>query len=168
MPIQEPSERLNAALTALLGRPRSVLEVGCASGVHGMVARRSGARVTGIEANTELASRAGRALDEVLALDPEDRARVSAALGQRKFDLVLVPDLLERARDPEGLLDFYAQFVADEGRLLVSLTNRDAWPVRLHADRPEAGYVTSTGSAPRLFSREEALRSFFGAIRLTP
>ncbi|HEX3851337.1 MAG TPA: methyltransferase domain-containing protein [Polyangiaceae bacterium] len=158
MPVQEPSERLNAALTALLGRPRTVLEVGCASGIHGMVAQRSGARVTGIEGDTELAARAGRALDEVLTLDPEDRVRVSSVLGQRKFDLVLVPDLLERARDPEGLLDFYAQFVADEGRLLVSLTNRDAWPVRLHADRPEAGYVTSTGSAPRLFSRDEALR----------
>ncbi|MET0789920.1 MAG: methyltransferase domain-containing protein [Polyangiaceae bacterium] len=149
---------MNAALTALLGRPRSVLEVGCASGIHGMVARRNGAHVTGIESDLELAQRAGRALDEVLTLDPEDRSRVSAALGQRKFDLVLVPDLLERARDPEGLLDFYAQFVADEGRLVVSLTNRDAWPVRLHADRPEGGYVTSTGAAPRLFSREEALR----------
>jgi SAM-dependent methyltransferase len=158
MPIQEPSDRLNAALTALLGRPRTVLEVGCASGIHGMVARRTGAHVTGIESDTELAARASRALDEVLTLDPEDRARVASVLGTRKFDLVLLPDLLERARDPEGLLEFYAQFVADEGRLLVSLTNRDAWPVRLHADRAAAGYVTSTGAAPRLFSREEALR----------
>ena len=147
---------MNAALTALLGRPRTVLEVGCASGIHGMVARRTGARVTGIESDLELAQRAGRALDEVLTLDPEDRERVAAALGDRRFDLVLVPDLLERARDAEGLLAFYAQFVADEGRLLVSLTNREAWPVRLHADRAEAGYVTSTGSAPRLFSRDEA------------
>lgn len=158
MPTQEPSERLNAALTALLGRPRTVLEVGCGSGIHGMVARRQGARVTGIEGDTELCNRAGRALDEVLALDPEDRATVERVLGERKFDLVLVPDLLERARDPQGLLDFYAQFVADEGRLLVSLTNRDAWPVRLHADRAEAGYVTATGAPPRLFTREEALR----------
>ncbi len=158
MPVQEPSERLNAALTALLGRPRTVLEVGCASGIHGMVARHHGAHVTGIEGDTELAARAGRALDEVLTLDPEDRARITSVLGARKFDLVLVPDLLERARDPEGLLEFYAQFVADEGRLLVSLTNREAWPVRLHADRAEAGYVTATGAAPRLFSRAEALR----------
>ncbi len=59
------------------------------------MARRSGARVTGIESDVELAQRAGRALDEVLTLDPEDRARVSALLGERKFDLVLVPDLLE-------------------------------------------------------------------------
>lgn len=123
-----------------------------------MVARRNGARVTGIESDLELGNRARRALDEVLALDPEDRSRVASVLGDRKFDLVLVPDLLERARDPEGLLDFYAGFVAEEGRLLVSLTNRDAWPVRLRADRPEAGYVTTTGAAPRLFSREDALR----------
>ncbi len=157
MPVQEPASRLNAALTALLGRPRTVLEVGCASGIHGMTARRRGARVTGIEHDAELAARAGRALDEVLAIDPEDRARVAAALGERRFDLVLVPELLERARDPKGLLDFYAEFVADEGRLVVSLTNRDAWPVRLHADRASAGYVTATGGSPRLFSRAEAL-----------
>jgi len=123
-----------------------------------MVARRTGSWVTGIEGNADLAARAGRALDEVFPLDPEDRAGVAAALGDRKFDLVIAADLFERARDPEGLLEFYAQFVGDEGRLLVSLTNREAWPVRLHADRPEAGYVTSTGGSPRLFSREEALR----------
>jgi SAM-dependent methyltransferase len=158
MPLQEPSERLNAALAALIGRPRGVLDVGCAAGIHGMVARRTGAWVTGIEGDPELAGRAGRALDEVLQLDPEDRTAVAAALGERKFDLVIAADLLERARDPEGLLEFYARFVGEEGRLLVSLTNRDAWPVRLHADRPEAGYVTSTGGAPRLFSRDEALR----------
>jgi SAM-dependent methyltransferase len=157
MPLQEPSERLNAALAALIGRPRGVLDVGCAAGIHGMVARRTGAWVTGIEGDPELAGRAGRALDEVFTLDPEDRASVALALGDRKFDLVIAADLLERARDPQGLLEFYSQFVGDEGRLLVSLTNRDAWPVRLHADRPEAGYVTSTGGSPRLFSREEAL-----------
>ncbi|HEY4103348.1 MAG TPA: methyltransferase domain-containing protein [Polyangiaceae bacterium] len=158
MPLQEPSERQNAALSALIGRPRGVLDVGCAAGIHGMVARRAGAWVTGIEADLELASRARRALDEVFTLDPEDRASVSAALGDRKFDLVIAADLLERAKDPEPLLEFYSQFVGEEGRLLVSITNRDAWPVKLHADRPEAGYVTSAGSAPRLFSREEALR----------
>lgn len=156
--MQEPSERQNAALTALLGRPRTVLEVGCGAGIHGMAARHQGARVVGIEPDAVLSERAARALDEVFTLDPEDRAGVASALGGRTFDLVLVPDLLERARDPEGLLEFYAQFVAEEGRLLVSLTNSEAWPVRLHRDRAEAGYVTATGSAPRLFSREQALQ----------
>ncbi|MEP7052707.1 MAG: glycosyltransferase/SAM-binding domain-containing protein, partial [Pseudomonadota bacterium] len=70
MSAQEPSGRLNAALTALLGRPRTVLEVGCGSGIHGMVARSRGAHVTGLEGDAELAARAGRALDEVLSLDP--------------------------------------------------------------------------------------------------
>jgi len=123
-----------------------------------MVARRTGARVTGIEGDTELAGRAGRALDRVFSLDPEDRKRVERALGGDRFDLVILPDLLDRARDPEGLLEFYGRFVADEGRLVVSLTNRDAWPVRLHADKPAAGYVTATGSAPQLFTRDEAMR----------
>ncbi|MEO8906312.1 MAG: hypothetical protein ABI488_27110 [Polyangiaceae bacterium] len=36
MPVQEPSEGLNLALTALLGRSRTVLEVGCTSGTPGM------------------------------------------------------------------------------------------------------------------------------------
>jgi SAM-dependent methyltransferase len=158
MALQEPSERLNAALSLLIGRPRGVLDVGCGAGIHGMVARRAGAWVTGIEGNAELAGRARRALDEVFTLDPEDRGSVSAALGERKFDLVVAADLFERAKDPEHLLEFYSQFVGDEGRLLVSLTNREAWPVRLHANRAEAGYVTSAGEAPRLFSREDALR----------
>ncbi|HEY3500180.1 MAG TPA: methyltransferase domain-containing protein [Polyangiaceae bacterium] len=151
---QHPSDEIHPALAALLGRPRTALEVGCGAGVHGMLCRRQGAHVTGIERVPELAARAARLLDEVHALDP-DGAEVERALGDRRFDLVLIPDLLERARDPESIVARYARYVAPEGRLLVAVKNQRGWPVRLGVASPQIGYATVEEQPPRLFAREE-------------
>jgi 2-polyprenyl-3-methyl-5-hydroxy-6-metoxy-1,4-benzoquinol methylase len=152
-----PSNEIHPAIAALIGRPRSVLEVGCGAGVHGMLARRAGARVTGVEKVPELAARAARLLDEVHALDP-DAGEVEHALGDRRFDLVLIPEFLERAADPEAVLARYARYVAPEGRLVVAVKNERAWPVRLGLANPEIGYATVEEEAPRLFSRAEVER----------
>jgi SAM-dependent methyltransferase len=154
---QHPSDEIHPALAALLGRPRSVLEVGCGAGVHGMLCRREGARVTGVEPLPELATRAARLLDEVHTLDPAGE-EIERALGERRFDLVLIPDLLERAPDPEALVARYARYVAPEGRLLVAVKNQGGWPVRLGVATPEIGYSTVDAGSPRLFSRGEIER----------
>jgi SAM-dependent methyltransferase len=150
---RSPSHELNPALVALTGRPRSVLDVGAGAGVHGMVARRTGAYAVGIERNPDPAR---LLLDEVVAVDPADLARVEAVLGERRFELVLMHDLADRADDPARLIEFYARYVEDEGRLIVSAFNREAWPVKLHLDASDIGYVTSSGDRPRLFTRGEA------------
>lgn len=128
---QDPSEEVNAALSTLIGRPQTVLEVGCGTGVNGMVARMTGARVTGIEPDPARAARARLLLDEVIEASPEDGDAVARALGDRRFDLVLIPDYLERTDRPADVVQSAARFVADEGRLIVSARNREVWPVKL-------------------------------------
>ena len=61
-------EEENRALLANLGRPRTVLDVGCGIGLNGAAARRKGARVTGIEIVPASIERARKVLDEVLAM----------------------------------------------------------------------------------------------------
>jgi len=155
---QLPSTEINPALMALVGRPRTMLDVGCAAGIHSLFARRSGARVTGIEGNPELAEQAGRLLDEVHALDPADERGVAAALGERRFDLIVMPDILERSTDPAAIVRSFARYLEPEGRLIASARNSEAWPVRLHLARPSIGYRTAEGSSPRLLAQGELSR----------
>jgi SAM-dependent methyltransferase len=128
---QDPSEEVNAALAALIGRPESVLDLGCGAGVNGMAARTGGAHVVGVEPDEGLATRARQLLDEVFEIDPADADALARALGDRRFDVVLVPDYLERTERPGDVIRNAARFVAPEGRMLVSARNREVWPVRL-------------------------------------
>jgi SAM-dependent methyltransferase len=159
---QDPQEEVNAALAALIGRPEAVLDVGCGNGMNGMVARQTGARVTGIEHDAALAKRARLLLNEVLELDPTDPAKVAAALGDRRFDLVLVPDLLERCARPAEVISTFSRYVAPEGRLVVSARNREVWPVKLGLADERIGFTESR----RFYSRAE-VESFVRAAGLS-
>lgn len=148
---QDPKEEVNAALAALIGRPEAVLDVGCGTGMNGMVARQSGAKVTGLEHDPALAKRARLLLDEVFELDPSDADAVARALGDRRFDLVLVPDLIERCARPGEVIAAFAKYVAPEGRLIVSARNREVWPMKLGLADERIGFAEQH----RFYSRAE-------------
>ena len=137
---QDPREEGNAAVAALIGRPRTVLDVGCGTGANGMGARATGAFVTGVEHDPALAARAKRVLDEVIDVDPDDAKAVTSALGDRRFDLILMPDILERCARPAEVIQTFARFLATEGRLIVSARNREVWPVRLGLANESIGF----------------------------
>ena len=146
-------EETNLALTAAIGRPRTVLDVGCGSGVHGAHARERGAHVVGIEKDAEKAGRARRVLDEVVELDPGDFEKVESALGERQFDCIVIPDWLEHATDPQKAVEFYSQFLEPEGRILYALRNREAWNLKLGIESTALGYEDR---GTRLVTRAEA------------
>lgn len=148
---QAVHEEINATLAALIGRPESVLDVGCGTGVNGMVAKQTGARVTGIEDRPELAGRARGLLDELIDVDPTDAAAVARALRDRRFDLILVPDLLERCERPGEVISTFARYLAPEGRLLLSARNSEAWPVKLGLADERIGFDPSH----ELFTRKQ-------------
>ena len=155
---KQPTEEINAALAGAVGRPRSVLDVGAGGGASGMAARSAGAHVTALENDPDLAERARRLLGEVIRVDPAELARVADLLGERRFDLVLMPDVLELSDSPEELVRGYARYLEPEGRLIISLCNREAWPVRLGMDTDELGYSADGAAPERWLSRDEAAR----------
>jgi SAM-dependent methyltransferase len=156
MTARYPTDHLDVAATAAFGRPRTLLDVGCGSGVNGMTGRARGARVTGIEFDAVLAGRARGVLDEVLEIDPEATEAVAHALGDRRFDVVLLGGALERSPRPHDLCERFARYVAPEGRFIISVRNREAWPVRMGLTRPDLGYPPAAESH-RYFTRGEAL-----------
>jgi hypothetical protein len=93
--------------------------------------------VVGIENRPSLAETARRTLDELIEVDPTDQAKVKAALGDRKFDLVVFSDLFHTSRESEDLLRFYGSFLDEGGRVIASFRNRDTWTRKLHIETGE-------------------------------
>lgn len=147
-------EEINIGISRAIGRPRTVLDVGCGLGLNGAVAKLVGATVVGIESDVANAARARRLLDEVLELDVLDFAAIEKALGDRKFDLLLFPEVLERVADPSALVRWFARFLEPEGHVVASLRNREAWTAKLHMLTPELGYAPAPEA--KLFDRHEA------------
>ena len=126
-----PVEEQNLALCRAMGRPQRVLDVGCGIGLNGLFARNRGAHVTGLEIAAGSLARATSKLHDVIVGDLESTSSVRAALGERRFDLMLFGDVLEHTRDPAAVLERMLPFLEEEGRVIVSLPNIAAWPVRL-------------------------------------
>ncbi len=151
----------NLALVRAIGAPRTVLDVGCGVGLNGAAARRKGAHVTGIETDPGSAAEAKTRLDEVLAVDITDGDAVRAALGERRFDLILLADVLEHVADPLSVLRRLLGHLAEDGHVLVSLPNVAAWTVRLGLLAGRFDYRPSgilDDSHLRFFTRDTARR----------
>ena len=154
-------EEMNRALVALVGRPRTVLDVGCGVGLNGAAIKRTGARVTGIEIVPRSIERARAVLDEVLSADINSDAALHAALGSRRFDLILLADVLEHTVDPRAVIERFLPYLELDGQVLISLPNVAAWPVRLgllagRFDYQSSGILDDTHL--RFFTRESAAR----------
>jgi 2-polyprenyl-3-methyl-5-hydroxy-6-metoxy-1,4-benzoquinol methylase len=152
----ELSTEVNPGMARRLGRPRSVLDFGCGAGMNGMLAKKRGAHVTGVEPDRALADRASRVLDQVFCLDPSDEAALQHALGQRTFDLVLIPTRLEQVSAPEALVRSASRYLSPGGRLIYSVRNGAAWPLRFGLSGRDMGFGPLTGAPAHFHSRESA------------
>ena len=101
---------------------RSVVDVGCGSGLFGSVLRRAGRWVVGIEPDWELAVRAAGRLNAVLPMAGQEGLRALRA----PVDCLVFADVLEHTAAPQDLLRLAATMVGPMGRIVVSFPNA-AW-----------------------------------------
>lgn len=107
----------------------AALDVGCSTGALGRrLKERSGGRieVTGIELEPEYATEASINLDECFNTDAAAGLEQLRTQG-RRFDVVVLADILEHLEDPWSAFDMAVEMVRPGGHVLLSLPNVAHW-----------------------------------------
>lgn len=106
-------------LAVSAGKPAmEVLEIGCSSGYVGATLVAKGHRVTGVELDPEAAHAARAALHEVFTGDADAYFR---AHPDRRYDAILLGDVLEHMAEPGATLRRCAAQLGPDGALAISL-----------------------------------------------
>jgi len=120
-------EDINWGLLRLWGdrRGKDVLDVGCGFATTSQYIERMGNRVSGVESSPEAVRMARRRIGEVIEGDLQKFST------DRKFDAIILADVLEHLAWPIGILRRYVQMLKDDGSVFVSLPNIGLWSVRI-------------------------------------
>ena len=114
-------------LWRLLGPPRRVLDVGCATGDLLLAIRRAGnANVTGVEPGERAAGVAGER-----GLDVRQGMLEDAAFPDASFDTIILSHTLEHVRDPIATLHEIHRVLTPGGALIFWLPNADSIEARV-------------------------------------
>lgn len=135
-------------------RAMEVLEVGCSSGYVGATFVSKGHRVTGIELDAAAAEAARAVLDEVHNGDVDD---YFDSHPDRRYDAVLLGDVLEHLVDPAATLRRCAAHLAVDGVVAISLpciTHGSIRAMLLGGRWDYADYGILDRTHLRFFSRE--------------
>jgi 2-polyprenyl-3-methyl-5-hydroxy-6-metoxy-1,4-benzoquinol methylase len=144
-----------------VGTDREVLDLGCGEGFFAERLARNRNRVAGADLLAQ-PQRASAFQDYVQADLTDGLATVVSRLGSRKFDRVLLQDVLEHVPQPRRILDDCRQLLQPRGELLVSLPNVANITVRLallfgQFEYAERGILDRTHL--RFFTRRSARRA---------
>ena len=120
----------HALLLELVGFAKDVLDVGCATGYLAGALAEQGCRVWGVEVDADAARTAAEVCEQVVvgdlaALDLDE------ALGGRRFDVVVLGDVLEHLLDPLPVLRASRGLLAPGGSVCISVPNVAHGAVRL-------------------------------------
>ena len=142
----------------LVGRNHEVLDIGCGEGFLAAEIVKLGNRVSGVDALPQASE--SPTLSEYYSADlNEGLDRVVERLDGKRFDRVLLLDILEHLQRPERILEQCHQLVKEDGKVIVSVPNIANLTVRLMLlfgkfDYTERGILDRTHQ--RFFTRKMA------------
>lgn len=131
-----------------------ILEIGCSSGYVGATLVAKGHRVTGVELDPVAAEAAREVLQEVHTGDAES---FFAAQPDRRYDAILLGDVLEHMTDPAATLRQCVAHLADGGGVAISLpcvTHGSVRAMMLEGRWDYADYGLLDRTHLRFFSRK--------------
>lgn len=132
----------------------AILEVGCSSGYVGATLVAKGHRVTGVEVDPVAAEAARAVLQEVHTGNAE---AFFAAHPDRRYDAILLGDVLEHMVDPAATLRRCTERLSDDGAVAISLpcvTHGSVRAMLLEGRWEYADYGLLDRTHLRFFSRE--------------
>ena len=106
------------------GTNKRILDIGCATGVNGhyLKDKKIAALVVGIEIDSDMAAQAKNFLDDVIIGNIED-INILDKIEERKFDYILIGDVLEHLKDPWSLINRLAIMLDINGKFIISVPN---------------------------------------------
>jgi len=112
-----------AFLLRAVGHNKNVLEIGCASGMQSRILKdEQSCKVTGIEIDSTAAKDASKYCDSIIIGDIES-LDLNMALGERRFDVITIADVLEHLRNPAKVLARLKSYLTDDGYIVASIPN---------------------------------------------
>lgn len=100
---------------------RKILDVGCGAGVTGLeLMNRQSCQLFGIELNEIAASIAKSHYEKVYE---EDIEMLELSLSEGYFDVILFADILEHLKDPDKIIQKYANVLKPGGSMICSIPN---------------------------------------------
>ena len=149
----------------LTGERKKVLELGPATGYISNILKIHDCQVVGIENDPNFAKQAKKILDKVIVGDIEE-LDLKKALGSKKFDVILIGDVLEHLKNPEKLLQKLPRFLAKDGYLVCSIPNITHGSIRLKLLNGEFAYK-ETGLLDKTHLRFYTLESIISLFDST-
>jgi len=129
-PIKHSKHSSHYVARQLVGRDQDVLDLGCGEGFFAAELKKDGNRVVGVDALP--AARESDSLERYISADLNTpQPDLALRVGERRFDRVLLLDVLEHLTQPERLLSELRPALKETGQLLVSLPNVANITVRL-------------------------------------
>jgi 2-polyprenyl-3-methyl-5-hydroxy-6-metoxy-1,4-benzoquinol methylase len=121
-PLKNARYSSHSQILKLVGKQKDVLDVGCGHGYFSRELHKQGNRIVGIDIVPEPDER--DVLERYIQADLNDRRLDLADLvGDRRFDVVLLPDVLEHLNEPERLLRACKAVLRPHGIVIISLPN---------------------------------------------
>lgn len=128
-PVKQSKYSSHYFFRQLVGKGNDVLDIGCGEGFFASTIAKHN-RIVGIDFLNEPQQKI--AFEQYIKADLENNLQdASTYLEDRKFDKILLPDVLEHLRFPEKLLQDCHQYLKPNGLLLVSVPNVANITVRL-------------------------------------
>jgi 2-polyprenyl-3-methyl-5-hydroxy-6-metoxy-1,4-benzoquinol methylase len=158
-PIKQARHSSHDYARRLVGHNRDVLDIGCGEGFFAAELKKGGNRVVGVDSLPAASQK--DALEQYFSADLDDARGILHQLNGRRFDRVLLLDVLEHLVRPEQLLAQAKAALNGNGCLVVSLPNMAHLAVRLSLligrfDYAERGLLDRTHL--RFFTRKTARR----------
>jgi 2-polyprenyl-3-methyl-5-hydroxy-6-metoxy-1,4-benzoquinol methylase len=159
-PIKRSKYSSHDYVRSMVGSNHEVLDIGCGEGDFAAALKENGNRVTGVDLLPQPGNPA--AFEQFFSADLDDGiSPVVNALGDKRFDRVLLLDILEHLRSPDRILTQCRALLNTNGQLIVSLPNIANITIRLmllfgRFDYTERGILDRTHL--RFFTRKTARR----------
>ncbi|MHA1274499.1 MAG: class I SAM-dependent methyltransferase [Candidatus Helarchaeota archaeon] len=120
----------HSRMLELVGKDKTVLEVGCATGYISKKLKENGCKVTGIEINPQSAEIAKEYCEQIIVGNVEELKDLP--LNRDYFDFILFADVLEHLLHPTRTLAKLKKYLKKDGKIFISLPNIANYRVRLN------------------------------------